>query len=349
MKTLKSNLKQLIIFAKMIAVSFAIFLCASCGNGSGRRLAKAKNDPAGTYREYLSDIRRRENLSIKELTGHLKQWQTLRDSVFQYIERDTLVRLYSTTSRECELIHDSIRMEFSRLVLSQTRTYKDILRVKEQISPHLEDKELHHATETIRPFFASLDNQPVSRGNRQYILTAYRTVLAETMDYGIHCMVDLTTFIEKEDAVYRAFLSRLPDFDSENLSDITHDTERCCAQVFLAAERNDITYRDAMIYLAMRTNRRLIQNVRTCIDDIRNKKVKTPAQAQAYIWMLLQPYSSLDGFCLALLSVEEREQLDMLASQTPDAFRELGNMLHPGNNRLDELPGMLMEAFIHSL
>ena len=73
------------------------------------------------------------------------------------------------------------------------------------------------------------------------------------------------------------------------------------------------------------------------------------AQAQAYIWMLLQPYSSLDGFCLALLSAEEREQLDMLASQTPDAFRELGRMLHPGDNRLDELPGMLMEAFIHTL
>ena len=79
-------------------------------------------------------------------------------------------------------------------------------------------------------------------------------------------MADLTTFIEKEDAVYRAFLSRLPDFDGENLSDITHDTERCCAQIFLAAERNDITYRNAMIYLAMRTNRRLIQNIRTCIE-----------------------------------------------------------------------------------
>jgi len=24
-------------------------------------------------------------------------------------------------------------------------------------------------------------------------------------------------------------------------------------------------------------------------------------------------------------------------------------MLHPGDNRLDELPGMLMEAFIHTL
>ena len=78
MKTSKSNLKQPIIFAKIIAVSIAVFLCASCDNGNGKRLAKAKNDPAGTYREYLSDIRRQKKLSIKELAGHLKQWQTLR-------------------------------------------------------------------------------------------------------------------------------------------------------------------------------------------------------------------------------------------------------------------------------
>ena len=188
MKTLKSNLKQPIIFAKIIAVSIAIFLCASCDNGNGKRLAKAKNDPAGTYREYLSDIRRQKKLSIKELAGHLKQWQTLRDSVFLHLECDTLGRLHSTVREECEQIHDSIRMEFSRMVLSQTRTYKDILWVKEQISPHLEDKELHRAAETIRPFFASLDNRPVSQRNRQHILATYRTTLAETIDYGIHCM-----------------------------------------------------------------------------------------------------------------------------------------------------------------
>ena len=349
MKITKSNFKVVNLMNKLIAVSIAISLCASCDNGNGRRLANVKNDPAGTYREYLSDIRKQDKLSVKELAGHLKQWQTMRDSVFRYLERDTLVRLHSTVSEECGLIHDSIRMEFSRLVLSQTRTYKDILWLKEQASPHQEDKELHHAAEAIRPFFASLDSQSVCRGNRQQILSTYRTVLSETIDYGIHCLADLTTFIKKEDAVFRAYLSYLPDFDGEKLSDITHDTERCCAQVFHAAERNDITHRDAMIYLAMRTNRRLIQNVQTCIGNIRDKKVRTPAQAQACIWMILQPYSSLDGFCLTLLSSEERKQLDAPAIQTPDAFRELSKILHPGDNRLDELPGMLMEAFIYTL
>lgn len=349
MKTLKSNLRRHMIIAKTIAVSITIFMCASCDSGNGKRLANVKSDPAGTYREYLSDVRKLDKLSIKDLAEHLKQWQTVRDSVFRNLERDTLARLHSVHIEDCERIHDSIRMEFSRLALSKPRTYKDVLLVKEQVSPHLKDAELHRAAEAIRQFFVSLDSRPVCPGNRQRILAAYRDVLTQTIDYGIHCIADLTIYIEKEDAVFRAFLSRLPDFDGVDLSDITHDTERCCSQVFLAAERNDITYQDAMVYLAMRTNRRLIQNVQTCIDDIRDKKVRTPAQAQAYIWMLLQPYSSMDGFCMALLSSEERRHLDTLAMQTSDAFEVLGKILQSGNNRLDELPGMLLEAFIHTL
>ena len=349
MKTSKSNLKRHMIIAKTIAVSIAIFMCASCDSGNGKRLADVKSDPAGTYREYLSDVRKLDNLSIKDLAEHLKQWQTVRDSVFRYLERDTLGRFHSVHIEDCERTHDSIRMEFSRLALSNPCTYKDVLLVKEQVSPHLKDAELHHAAEAIRPFFTSLDSHPAYPGNRQRILAAYRDVLTQTIDYGIHCIADLTIYIEKEDAVFRAFLSRLSDFDGVDLSDITHDTERCCPQVFLAAERNDITYQDAMVYLAMRTNRRLIQNIQTCIDNIREKKVRTPAQAQAYIWMLLQPYSSMDGFCMALLSSEERRHLDTLAMQTSDAFEVLGKILQSGNNRLDELPGMLLEAFIHTL
>ena len=349
MKTSKSNLKRHMIIAKTIAVPIAIFMCASCDSGNGKRLADVKSDPAGTYREYLSDVRKLDNLSIKDLAEHLKQWQTVRDSVFRYLERDTLGRFHSVHIEDCERTHDSIRMEFSRLALSNPCTYKDVLLVKEQVSPHLKDAELHHAAEAIRPFFTSLDSHPAYPGNRQRILAAYRDVLTQTIDYGIHCIADLTIYIEKEDAVFRAFLSRLSDFDGVDLSDITHDTERCCSQVFLAAERNDITYQDAMVYLAMRTNRRLIQNIQTCIDNIREKKVRTPAQAQAYIWMLLQPYSSMDGFCMALLSSEERRHLDTLAMQTSDAFEVLGKILQSGNNRLDELPGMLLEAFIHTL
>lgn len=338
-----------VLLLKTTAISIAISMLTSCGGGNGKPLSEAKDDPAGTYREYLSEIRKRGNLSAEKLAEHLKQWQTVRDSVFSRLRRDSLNRFHSDTRIKCERLHDSIRIEFSRLALSKPRSYQEVLILKEQLSPYTEDKELHRAAEECRPFFASLDNRPAYRGDKQQILYTYRTLLVETIRSGIHDHDDLTAYIEKEDAVFRAFLAHLHDLDGENTTDITRATEQCCSQAFLAAERKEITYQEAMIYLAMRTNRRLIQNVQTCIDDIRHKQVKTPAQAHAYIWVLLQPYASLDGFCMTLLSPDDRKRLDRFAAQTPAAFEALGKILQSEGGRLDELPGMLIEIFIHTL
>lgn len=346
---MKSYLKTLLFMTGVYAVSFAIFTLASCGERNGKPLSEVQNDPAGTYRKFLSDIRRQDNPSFKDLIGHIRQWQTVKDSVFTYIRQDIPGQTHSGLREECNRLHDSIRIEFSRLVLSKPRTYQELLVLKGQFSPYNKDEELHHATEEIRPFFDSLDNRTAHRGSKPQILSAYRALLAETIRDGIHSRNDLTAYITKEDAVFRAFLTFLHDFDDANMSDITRDTERCCSQIFLAAERKEITYREAMLYLAMRTNRRQIQNMQTCIDDIRNKKVNTPAQAHAYIWMLIHPFTSLDGFSMTLLSDEERKHLDKMATQTPTAFKTLSRVLQSENERLTDLPGMLMEIFIHTL
>ena len=34
------------------------------------------------------------------------------------------------------------------------------------------------------------------------------------------------------------------------MADITCDTEKCCSEVFLAAGRKEITYKEALIYMA---------------------------------------------------------------------------------------------------
>ena len=124
---------------------------------------------------------------------------------------------------------------------------------------------------------------------------------------------------------------------------------KCCLQILFAAERKEIPHQDALVYLAMRTNRRLILNTRTCINDIHNQKVQTKAQAYAYIWMLMRPYVSMDSFHLSMLSSKDQEQLERFAVQTPAIFETLCRILNPGDNRLDELPGMLMEIYIHTL
>lgn len=344
-----SYLKIILSATGICAVTAAVIALTSCDGGNGKACGEAEDTPVGIYREYLSGLRTQDGLSFEDLTFHLKQWQAVRDSVSAHIRRDTTRQPHTDMRKECLLLHDSIRMELSRLALSMPRTYREFLVLKERFSPYAGDGELHRAAQEIHPFFASLDSRRAYRGDKDKLLSAYRTLLSGTRRKGIHCRSDLTEFIEKEDAVFRAYLARLHDYGETDLSDITRDTERCCAEVFLAAERQEITYKEAMLYMAMRTNRRVIQNVQACLDGIRRGEVTTPRQAHSFIWMILQPYASLDGFCLALLSPREKEALDRIAAETPDAFGELRKILPSENDRLEELPGMLMEIYIASL
>ena len=336
-----SYLKNILSVIGTCAVPAAVFTLTSCGGGSGKPYGEVQNTPAGIYREYLSGLRTQDGLSFEGLTARLGQWQTVRDSVSAHIRRDTLWRSHTDTRKECLLLHDSIRMELSRLARSRPRTYKEVLALKECFSPYAEDGELHRSAQEIRPFFASLDSRMAYRGGKEQLLSAYRTLLSETQRKGIHGHGDLTRF--------RAFLARLNDYNDMDLSDITRDTEKCCAEVFRAAERQEITYKEAMIYMAMRTNRRVIQNVRACLDGVQRGEVATSRQAHAFIWMILQPYASLDGFCLTLLSPRDKEALDRIATETPGAFSTLRKILPSENDRLEELPGMLIEIHIATL
>ena len=92
MKTVKSYSKTPLLLSRICAVSFAIFVLASCGSDSDKPLVEAPRDPAGTYREYLSDIRRQANPSFTVLTKHIRRWQTVKDSVFTCIKRTRSVR-----------------------------------------------------------------------------------------------------------------------------------------------------------------------------------------------------------------------------------------------------------------
>ena len=349
MESVKSYCKRVWLLTGVCAASLTICGLSSCGDGSGKPLSEVAEDPAGTYRKYLSDIRSQKSASFKELTLYVRQWQELKDSVFFHLRKDSLIREHPDTRSACVRLHDSIRNEFSRLVLSKPRTYQELLSFKNQFSSYARDTELLDDVQKIRPFFRSLDDHPAHKGNRTQVLSAYRSLLSRTNRAGIHSTKDLRAFITKEDAVFRAFLVHLHELDGEGLTDVTRNTEQCCSQILLAAERKEITYREAMLYLVLRTNRRQIQNMQTCMDDVRNKRVKTPVQAHAYIWMLVQPYSSLDAFSMALLSEDERKQLDRMAAQTPAVFKSLSRILQSEGTRLSELPGMLMEIFIHTL
>lgn len=344
-----SYFKNILRLTKMLAIPSVTFALLSCNGESGKLNDSGNGNAADIYRVFLSEIRSEHDLTFEELAALLEQWEAITDSALTFSHQDTTHRVHTETFRETIMLRDSICSEFSRLAVSKERSYNEILDLKERFTPYGEDEELHLSVEKIRPFFDSLDNQKPYRGDKGQVLSAYRTLLTRTLEKGIHSRKDLTEFIRKEDAVFRAFLNILHDLGETVMTDISNDTGKCCSEIFYAAEREEISYKEAMIYMTLRTNRRVIQNARSCLDDTRRGYVNNASQAHVYVWMILHPYISLNGLCMDMLSEKERKELDRIAMDTPEAFEVLCRLLPSQNARLDELPGMLMGIIIESM
>lgn len=348
MKIKKSYFEIMGLINRFVPILFSILLFISCSGKNGKNIVDSVNDPVTKYKTYLNKVRKIENISVSDLILYVNDWQKLKDTVSVLISQDT-IKAHSTAQIDCALLYDSIRMEFSRLVMEVPRTYKEVLIIKERLSPYDSIKELQSSVDKIRPFFSSLDKHATHKEGRNGILTIYRSLLKETLNKGIHNIDELKNFIEKEDIVFRSFLPYMSELNDMDITDIARNTDKCYSSVFSKNGCHDITCTDAMVYIAMRTNRRLIQNVRMCLEDIHQGKVKNKQQAWAYIYMILQPYSSLDYLNTAVLSHREKEELYDMAACIPRAFEILAATLETEDKRLNDLPGMLIDIFISSL
>lgn len=344
-----SYFKQQSVLAKGIAVCFAIFILASCGKNTDDSMFQTSESAVNAYRTYLSDMRSMETLSTEHLIEAINGWQALRDSVFVRIAKDTANCIHANYESEIRGLHDSLRIEFTRLALEKSRTFADVLLIKEKTSQYRQDTELAQAVTDAESFFRSLDSVAPCHGNAKQTVSAYQSFLANTLKSGIDSKDKMLAFIQEEDRLFRSFLSHLPKLADADLSAITRDTEKCCLSIFQSAENGRLSYRDALVYTARRTNRRIILNALACRDDINQGNVKTEAQARAYVWMLLQPYVALDGFSVAILSDMERTTLHAVADRTPQMIAKLNKTAGTDNDQWQVLPGVLIKIMLTSI
>ena len=336
-------------FAKLLAVCFAAIALASCGNKTGNYIFQTDEEAANAYKSYLSEVRNMGTISTERLIESVNEWQILRDSVYACITRVTTSRPHQNLENTVRILHDSLRTEFTRLALSQPRSFADVLLVKEKTSQYRRDTELAQAVTDAEPFFRALDSVAPCHGNAKQTVSIYQSFLANTLKSGIDSKDKMLAFIQEEDRLFRSFLSNLPELADADLSAIADETEKCCLSVFQSAEDGKISYRDALIYTAKRTNRRVVLNALVCCDDIDQDKVKREEQARTYVWMLLQPYVALDGFSVAVLSDMERTTLHAVADRTPQLIAKLNKTAGTGNDQWQVLPEVLIKIMLTSI
>ena len=137
--------------------------------------------------------------------------------------------------------------------------------------------------------------------------------------------------------------------DKEPLADITKDTETICRDIFISARNGNIAANDVVVYMSMRTVRRHLQNSVECVNNINSLEMKTKAQGNAYIWMIIQPFISIDQFSLATMTPLERSKFNYIITNLPKSkrFAQVFDIKQRELNYL--LPQQLLKIYVLSL
>ena len=322
--------------------------CASCSSG-GVYDFRSRKEALDKYHAYLHKVRSVAYSNTKEFGETLREWQEVSDTVYKYLAKDSVFIRHHNEANNFFLVHDSIRAEMLRLTETWKYGYGDVLTIKDMTCTYKEDHELLDVVRDAEPFFNSLDSASIGVCDKASILKRYRYFLQEAKNTDFNSRNELLRFIRQEDFLFRSFLAHLYEMDNEPLSDITKNTEQICRNIFLAAKNGKISSKDVVVYMSMRTVRRLLQNSAECVENINRLEMKNKAQGNAYLWMIIQPFISIDQFSLATMTAQERQKFNYVVTQLPKSkkFAETFDINLKALNYL--LPQQLLKIYVSSL
>ncbi len=345
----KSYLKFSGLLSACSAVAVFLFLAASCTSETRKFHFRTSGEAVTAYREHLSVLQGTDSMDLDKLAVSMASWQELRDSVSAALRRDTFRQAHEYPEETFRAVHGSIAGEYQRLALAEPRTYRDLLYLKEYGTPLKRCEELHRKSELMWPFFSRLDSVPLYNDAPKKALDRYDRFLSETLQNGINDKQHFMEYLRNEDRLFRTYMIHLPELAGVSMAGITDKTERCCLLAMQCAARGAFPVEEAVDYLTVRTGRRLLQNAEACMKDIRDGRLESPEQAQAYLWMLMQPLMGMDADGIALLTPEQKRTLYDLADNMPALLDRLCPVLGYDRERLEEMPGLLMKIHIATL
>lgn len=359
----KSNSITCITLAGGFAMLIAAIALTQCTDKGNKPTFQSGDEAVAAYQRFLSELRARGMLSATDLTETICRWRELDDSVNTYITRDTLSEDNPYQTAVYHKTKYLIHTELYRLAMSEQRSYRDLFYLREHTSLYRQDADIQKAVKAARPFFDELYKQykngngngngnAESRhdaGDSETAIEEYRRFLRQTAEDNIRSKEDILYFIKEEHTRYTVLLRYLPDYADTDMSDIIRDTEQHCTHILRMADGNAVSYGDAMIYLAMRKNIRLICTAQTALDALKSGCLTSEAKSMACLWALLQPFMFTDDLSVAVMSDEEIKVVYELADAIPEQINNPAGVSKEDIDYLSELPMLLMKIYLARL
>lgn len=332
----------------LLFILVSILYLSGCSSKENHHFEDS-DEAVHAYTDLLYQIRQYDTASTDLIVDLVCEWRTLSDSVFACINRDSIDNKNYHTKSAYNIINDSIILEFERLIDSSPRNFKDYYHVLNKLSSPALPEEVKNLVASAHHFFHSMDSDTILQLDKQHTILFYENMLDSALSRNIRSKQDILHFLKSEDIAFRLFLCHLSSWGDISLDHIKVKTQAQIKSIFESTTRSQeiMSKSEIVILMTMRNNRRLLQNATTCVTDVHKLDFKDSNQATAYLWMLLQPWLSIDGFSYTLLSQEEKISLEKPAIEMPQAFSQLESGHFPID--LNELPPLLTKAYIDNL
>ena len=334
-----------IIFTVLVSV---LLLLSSCTN-SCRYAFESSEDALSFYRGYHEDLQKRYKLTSSELVTVINEWKEVSDTVYRFLQKDPSFFAHAGLSMEYTSLSDSIKIEFMRMAHDGMYGLKDLAVLKYSGKGSVPSDELMTTYNQSSSFFQHLNlEQSAEDNSRVYNFNNYVKFLDRYRNVDFDA-TSLENFITEEDRFFQEYLKRIDENIHKDLTLITKRTEDICQRVFLSANDGLLSDTTALVYMAMRTNRRLVMNAQRCLEEIGANNVHSSEQANVYLWMMVQPFLSIDQFSASLLTSTQKQSLFALAESYEVAMQKMIGKKFLEKDVIDVLPMRIIKLYITTL
>lgn len=335
----------------MSLIFHLIFLCSillfySCNNHEKYDF-ESSDEALNEYDNLYKTVRAQGTFNAEQLASFINLWYECSDTVYKFIQKDPSFTAHADLTMRFDSITDSIRTRL--MELADNFTLSDVAYVKLHTSIYGQDKELDSLKRQATVFFSSLDSIPVYTGNIRDLLADYSEFLLSYKLHGVHSEDALLRFIRMEDFFFRSFLASIDECSALGMADITDMTANICDSIYKEASNGKIEADETITYMSMRTGRRLLLNAKVCHEKLKRGIVKDSQYANAYLWMMLQPYLSIDALAITMLTPEQIRLMTDIAKDYPAIISRLDSKHLIDRDVATKIPNQLIRLYISTI
>lgn len=269
----------------------------------------------------LDNLSSKTSVDTKELVNLTNEWIEIRDSSYSVFAKDPTMTIKSDKSYAYFMLSDSIRKKLEELAISKDRTLEDVMYLKLNTAAERNKVSNSKTYQEAVDFYESLDDISIytslAKTLQEYDLLLKNTGILKKEN-------QLLEFIKTEDRCYRSLMANLSQVTQAQLEKLTNRTARIISVLYTnVGKKNNDANDKAMLYLTMRFNRRIVQNMVACREDIVNEKKLNNTQRANYRWMLIQSYMGLDSYSIAALTEKQRKTMLNITKELPVLLTKL--------------------------